>query len=569
MPRTELTGSQIKDQSVSLTADVTGTLPVANGGTGSTTLALNNALLGNGTGALQAVAPGTAGNVLTSDGSTWVSQSGTVTLTGTQTLTNKTLQSPAGSASAPTYSFSGDTDTGIYSSSADTLAISTGGSVRLYVRDSGHSVAGAPLITRPQDMVNGVALVSSGGSQIPSLSVSRSNAGGNPVIAQFNSDGTPDAPELLIAGRSMGRNNWYGYDGTQYVQGAAISAVVDSTPSVGVMPGRIGFFVNDGTSTTPAERMRLTSTGSVGIGTTSPAAKLDVAGEIRGTTINANGVPVVTTTDTQTLSNKTFSGATAFGTIELGNADTTLERTAAGVVAVEGVNLESTGNKNATNGYAGLSAGKVAVAQIPSTPVTAGHHWWPSQYVSGQYYFTQSQQDWSTSTLNNGTVRVTPWIVASDVTITRLFMEFTNATVGDANSVFRIGIWNHDPTTGRPSTLVLDAGTISTGSGNAGDVATGGVAGVYEITVSLALTAGAYWIGGALQGVTTTQPTFRTFRMMSHPLYPLGSTLPTGAVFRGFTRTGITSSFDQYTWNSSTTWGISGGDCARIGFKVS
>ena len=73
MARTEVRGEQIKDASVSLTADVTGTLPVANGGTGSTTLTLNNVLLGNGTGGFQSVAPSTAGNVLTSDGTTWAS----------------------------------------------------------------------------------------------------------------------------------------------------------------------------------------------------------------------------------------------------------------------------------------------------------------------------------------------------------------------------------------------------------------------------------------------------------------------------------------------------------------
>lgn len=73
MARTEVTGTQIKDASVSLTVDVTGILPVANGGTGSNTIPLNNVLLGNGTGALQSVAPGTAGQVLRSNGTTWSS----------------------------------------------------------------------------------------------------------------------------------------------------------------------------------------------------------------------------------------------------------------------------------------------------------------------------------------------------------------------------------------------------------------------------------------------------------------------------------------------------------------
>jgi hypothetical protein len=56
-----------------LTTNVTGTLPVGNGGTGATTLTANNVLLGNGTSAPLFVAPGTSGNVLTSNGSTWTS----------------------------------------------------------------------------------------------------------------------------------------------------------------------------------------------------------------------------------------------------------------------------------------------------------------------------------------------------------------------------------------------------------------------------------------------------------------------------------------------------------------
>jgi hypothetical protein len=48
-------------------------LTVADGGTGVSTLSANAVLLGNGTSALQTVAPGTSGNVLTSNGTTWSS----------------------------------------------------------------------------------------------------------------------------------------------------------------------------------------------------------------------------------------------------------------------------------------------------------------------------------------------------------------------------------------------------------------------------------------------------------------------------------------------------------------
>jgi hypothetical protein len=56
--------------STTLTA---GTLPVAAGGTGVTSLTSNNVILGNGTSAVQFVAPGSNGNVLTSNGTTWTS----------------------------------------------------------------------------------------------------------------------------------------------------------------------------------------------------------------------------------------------------------------------------------------------------------------------------------------------------------------------------------------------------------------------------------------------------------------------------------------------------------------
>ncbi len=48
-------------------------LSVSNGGTGRNTLTSNNVILGNGTSTVNFVAPSTNGNVLTSNGTTWVS----------------------------------------------------------------------------------------------------------------------------------------------------------------------------------------------------------------------------------------------------------------------------------------------------------------------------------------------------------------------------------------------------------------------------------------------------------------------------------------------------------------
>lgn len=69
-----------------------GTLAVGSGGTGLATLTANNVILGNGASTPTFVAPGTSGNVLQSNGTTWTSATpaaggGTVTLTSSGAIT--------------------------------------------------------------------------------------------------------------------------------------------------------------------------------------------------------------------------------------------------------------------------------------------------------------------------------------------------------------------------------------------------------------------------------------------------------------------------------------------------
>ena len=55
--------------SIDLTAKVTGTLPIANGGTGATSLTANRLVMANGTSAISVLGAGTAGQVMLSNGS--------------------------------------------------------------------------------------------------------------------------------------------------------------------------------------------------------------------------------------------------------------------------------------------------------------------------------------------------------------------------------------------------------------------------------------------------------------------------------------------------------------------
>lgn len=57
-------------------------LPVARGGTGTTSLALNGVMVGNGANGVKLIAPGISGNLLASNGTTWIGATSPSVLTG-------------------------------------------------------------------------------------------------------------------------------------------------------------------------------------------------------------------------------------------------------------------------------------------------------------------------------------------------------------------------------------------------------------------------------------------------------------------------------------------------------
>jgi hypothetical protein len=130
-----------------------------SGGTGLNTLTAESVIIGNGTNTIKLVAPGTAGNALVSDGSTWVSQaaggfdSGTVTLFGQST--------------APT-GWTKNTSTGDeHTFRIVTGSVSTGGSVDFTTAFASQTPTGSVSITSISGSAGSTTLTT---PQIPSHS---------------------------------------------------------------------------------------------------------------------------------------------------------------------------------------------------------------------------------------------------------------------------------------------------------------------------------------------------------------------------------------------------------------
>ena len=104
-----------------------------------------------------------------------------------------------------------------------------------------------------------------------------SSDSGNPQLNFVKTRGSVASPSIVSSGDTLGRIRFYGWDGLDSDSRAAeIIAQVDGTPGGDDMPGRLIFSTTADGSRVVTERMRIDSSGNVGIGTTSPSKKLHI-----------------------------------------------------------------------------------------------------------------------------------------------------------------------------------------------------------------------------------------------------------------------------------------------------
>jgi hypothetical protein len=121
----------------------------------------------------------------------------------------------------------------------------------------------------------------SGISTFGSALYSQATFGSQPYMQMVRANGTTASPTIVANNDAIGNLAFQGWDGTARRTGALISGVIDGTPGVADMPTRLVFSTTPDGAGGPNERMRIDNAGNVGIGTTTPTARLDVNGDIR------------------------------------------------------------------------------------------------------------------------------------------------------------------------------------------------------------------------------------------------------------------------------------------------
>lgn len=217
--------------------------------------------------AVSKLADGAARQLLQTDAAgTGVEWTSNVDIPGTLDVTNaatfdSTISFPLGTAALPSIYPGTDTNTGIWSPAADTLAMSTAGVERIRIDSNGNiRIAGATNANASNSIVRFNDYSDNGPhGYIEVGGYGASNYGGE--IGFEKARGTSSSPTIVSDGDALGIISFLGYDGTTGRLAARISGGVDGTPGSGDMPGRLVFATTADGASVPTERMRVTNDG--------------------------------------------------------------------------------------------------------------------------------------------------------------------------------------------------------------------------------------------------------------------------------------------------------------------
>ncbi len=174
---------------------------------------------------------------------------------------------------------------GVYLPSANNVAISTNGAGALFIDSSGRLLVGnssssslpaTPGTAFPSVFQVNSATAGQGSASVIEWSTSTANGGASLKLAKSNSGTVGTIGSAVAANMDIGSIVFQASDGTNFINAAHILVEADANAGTNSMPGRMIFSTTATGASTATERMRITSDGKLGVGTSTPSVKLEV-----------------------------------------------------------------------------------------------------------------------------------------------------------------------------------------------------------------------------------------------------------------------------------------------------